>query len=65
MSGAARPRLDAAEVRATLRAAGLRARHSLSQNFLADVDVLDAILAEAAPGSRSRHPRDRPGSRAC
>ena len=49
MSGAARPRLDAAEVRTTLRAAGLRARHSLSQNFLADVDVLDAILAEAAP----------------
>ena len=49
VSGAARPRLDAAEVRATLRAAGLRARHSLSQNFLADVDVLDAILAEAAP----------------
>jgi 16S rRNA (adenine1518-N6/adenine1519-N6)-dimethyltransferase len=27
----------------------LRARHGLSQNFLADVDVLDAILAEAAP----------------
>ena len=50
MSGAARPRLDAAEVRATLRAAGLHARHSLSQNFLADVDVLDAILAEADPG---------------
>ena len=49
MSGAAGPRLDAAEVRATLRAAGLHARHSLSQNFLADVDVLDAILAEAAP----------------
>jgi 16S rRNA (adenine1518-N6/adenine1519-N6)-dimethyltransferase len=49
MSGAARPRLDAAEVRATLRAAGLHARHSLSQNFLADIDVLDAILAEAAP----------------
>jgi len=49
MSGAARPRLDAAEVRATLRAAGLRARHSMSQNFLADVDVLDAILAEADP----------------
>jgi 16S rRNA (adenine1518-N6/adenine1519-N6)-dimethyltransferase len=36
-------------VRATLRAAGLRSRHALSQNFLADVDVLDAILAEAAP----------------
>jgi 16S rRNA (adenine1518-N6/adenine1519-N6)-dimethyltransferase len=41
--------IDPAEVRATLRAAGLRARHSLSQNFLADVDVLDAIVAEAHP----------------
>jgi 16S rRNA (adenine1518-N6/adenine1519-N6)-dimethyltransferase len=44
------PRIDPAEVRRTLREAGLRARHSLSQNFLADVDVLEAILAEAAPG---------------
>ncbi len=46
-------RIDPAEVRATLRAAGLRARHSMSQNFLADTDVLDMILAEAnpAPGS--------------
>jgi 16S rRNA (adenine1518-N6/adenine1519-N6)-dimethyltransferase len=41
--------IDASQVRATLRAAGLRARHALSQNFLADVDVLSAILAEAAP----------------
>jgi 16S rRNA (adenine1518-N6/adenine1519-N6)-dimethyltransferase len=41
--------IDASQVRATLRAAGLRARHSLSQNFLADPDVLSAILAEAAP----------------
>jgi 16S rRNA (adenine1518-N6/adenine1519-N6)-dimethyltransferase len=48
-STAPRPRLDAAAIRATLRAAGLRARHGLSQNFLADVDVLEAILAEAAP----------------
>src|SRR3954447_61183 len=50
--GTARVHPDA--VRATLRAAGLRARHSLSQNFLADTDVLDAILAEAdpAPGRR-------------
>jgi 16S rRNA (adenine1518-N6/adenine1519-N6)-dimethyltransferase len=47
-------RLDPADVRATLRAAGLRARHALSQNFLADTDVLDAILAEAAPGPGSR-----------
>ena len=42
-------RIDPAVVRRTLRAAGLRARHALSQNFLADVDVLDAILAEATP----------------
>ena len=47
MSPAAR--LDPAAVRATLRAAGLRARHGLSQNFLADPDVLEDILAEADP----------------
>jgi 16S rRNA (adenine1518-N6/adenine1519-N6)-dimethyltransferase len=47
-------RLDPAAVRRTLRDAGLRARHALSQNFLADVDVLEAILAEADP---------RPGQR--
>ncbi len=41
--------LDAAEVRRTLREAGLRPRHGLSQNFLADIDVLEAILAEARP----------------
>jgi 16S rRNA (adenine1518-N6/adenine1519-N6)-dimethyltransferase len=41
--------IDPAEVRATLRAAGLHARHALSQNFLADADVLEAILAEADP----------------
>ena len=48
------PRVDPETVRATLRAAGLRARHALSQNFLADPEVLDAILAEAdpAPGRR-------------
>ncbi len=49
MTGSIRPRIDQADVRATLRAAGLRARHALSQNFLADPDVLEAILAEAAP----------------
>ncbi len=43
------PRLDPAVVRATLRDAGLRARHRLSQNFLADIDVLEGILAEAGP----------------
>ena len=48
------PRIDPAEVRATLKAAGLRARHALSQNFLADADVLEGILREAAstPGKR-------------
>jgi 16S rRNA (adenine1518-N6/adenine1519-N6)-dimethyltransferase len=40
-------RLDALDVRRALRDAGLRARHRLSQNFLTDVDVLEAILAEA------------------
>jgi len=44
------PRVDAAAVRRTLRAAGLRARSSMSQNFLVDPEVLEAILAEAAPG---------------
>jgi 16S rRNA (adenine1518-N6/adenine1519-N6)-dimethyltransferase len=46
--------IDPADVRATLRAAGLRARHSLSQNFLADADVLSQILevADPEPGGR-------------
>ena len=56
------PAIDPAEVRATLRAAGLRARHALSQNFLADADVLDAILAEAAPAPGDRSSRSGPGS---
>jgi 16S rRNA (adenine1518-N6/adenine1519-N6)-dimethyltransferase len=42
-------RLDPAAVRRTLRGAGLHAQRRFSQNFLADVDVLEAILAEAAP----------------
>jgi len=42
-------RLDPLQVRRTLREAGLRARHNLSQNFLADVDVLEGILREADP----------------
>lgn len=48
------PRLDPLEVRRTLRREGLRAQHGRSQNFLADPDVLQAILdlAEVAPGSR-------------
>jgi 16S rRNA (adenine1518-N6/adenine1519-N6)-dimethyltransferase len=48
------PRVDAAAVRRTLRAAGLKARSSMSQNFLVDPDVLEAILAAAAPASGSR-----------
>ena len=47
-------RIDPGEVRATLKAAGLRARHALSQNFLADADVLDGILGEAAPAPGER-----------
>jgi 16S rRNA (adenine1518-N6/adenine1519-N6)-dimethyltransferase len=46
--------LDPRAVRMALRAAGLRARRSLSQNFLADVEVLEAILAEAAPETGRR-----------
>jgi 16S rRNA (adenine1518-N6/adenine1519-N6)-dimethyltransferase len=50
----AAPRLDALEVRRTLKREGLRARHARSQNFLADPDVLQSILdlAEAGPGTR-------------
>jgi 16S rRNA (adenine1518-N6/adenine1519-N6)-dimethyltransferase len=54
MSGAAAVHVDPETVRATLRAAGLRSRHALSQNFLADPDVLDAILAEADPPAGRR-----------
>ncbi len=42
-------RLDPRHVRRVLADAGLHARHSLSQNFLADVEVLERILAEASP----------------
>ncbi|MFH1474349.1 MAG: 16S rRNA (adenine(1518)-N(6)/adenine(1519)-N(6))-dimethyltransferase RsmA [Chloroflexota bacterium] len=42
-------RLDPAAVRHTLREAGLHAQRRFSQNFLADVDVLEAILAAATP----------------
>jgi 16S rRNA (adenine1518-N6/adenine1519-N6)-dimethyltransferase len=47
-------RLDPRYVRKTLRDAGLRARHRMGQNFLADVEVLEGILREAdpAPGER-------------
>lgn len=49
MSAARPPVVDPGAVRRALRAAGVRARHSLSQNFLADAEVLDEILAEARP----------------
>ena len=42
-------RFDPAVIRRTLRDANLSARRSLSQAFLADPDVLDGILAAAAP----------------
>jgi len=47
-------RLDPLAVRRTLRESGLRARHSRSQNFLADPDVLESILdlADPQPGER-------------
>lgn len=55
MNGAlGRPRLDAAVVRRTLRDAGIRARHALSQNFLVDAEVLEAILEAAAPSPGRR-----------
>jgi 16S rRNA (adenine1518-N6/adenine1519-N6)-dimethyltransferase len=54
-AGASRaPRLDPLAVRRMLREEGLRARHSLSQNFLADPEVLQAILDLAAPEPGSR-----------
>jgi 16S rRNA (adenine1518-N6/adenine1519-N6)-dimethyltransferase len=48
------PHLDQLAVRRLLRDEGLRARHSLSQNFLADPDVLEAILIEAAASEGDR-----------
>jgi 16S rRNA (adenine1518-N6/adenine1519-N6)-dimethyltransferase len=53
-SAARVPRLDPLVVRRQLREEGLRARHSLSQNFLADPDVLQAILDVAAPAPGRR-----------
>lgn len=52
-TGAA-PRLDPLEVRRTLRAEGLRASHARSQNFLADPEVLQAILDLAGPARDDR-----------
>lgn len=42
-------RLDPRFVQRRLREVGHRARRSMSQNFLADVQVLESILAEADP----------------
>ena len=48
------PRLDPAAVRRALRSAGLTAQKRFGQNFLADVEVLEAILeAAATPPGRS------------
>ena len=46
--------LDPAAVRRTLREAGLHAQRRFSQNFLADVEVLEAIIAEASPSPDRR-----------
>lgn len=54
MNGSRVSRVDPDAVRTTLRAAGLRARRALSQNFLADPDVLEAILAAADPSPGRR-----------
>src|SRR5664279_2495711 len=43
------PRLDPLAVRRQLRGEGITARGELSQNFLADPDVLQSILDLAAP----------------
>src|SRR5436190_1425303 len=51
---ASTPRLDPLEVRRTLRREGLRASHARSQNFLADPDVLQAILDLAGAGQGTR-----------
>ena len=61
-TGAGPPGSTRPTVRRTLRDAGLRARHALSQNFLADPEVLEAILAEAAPTPGRASSRSGPGS---
>jgi 16S rRNA (adenine1518-N6/adenine1519-N6)-dimethyltransferase len=48
------PRLDPLAVRRQMREEGLSARRSLSQNFLADPDVLQSILDLADPGPGRR-----------
>ena len=55
------PRLDPLAVRRQLRGEGITARHSMSQNFLADPDVLQSILDLSAPepGRRTTNVRVR------
>ena len=50
----ASPPLDPLAVRRQLQEGGLSARHSMSQNFLADPDVLQSIIDLAAPGPGRR-----------
>jgi 16S rRNA (adenine1518-N6/adenine1519-N6)-dimethyltransferase len=44
------PRLAPRHLRSVLADAGHRARHSLSQNFLTDINVLEDIVETASPG---------------
>ena len=66
MTGAPRAgdlRLDPRYVQRRLREAGLRPRHNLSQNFLADIDVLEGILLEADPAPERGVLEIGPGAR--
>jgi 16S rRNA (adenine1518-N6/adenine1519-N6)-dimethyltransferase len=54
-------RLGPQAVRRELGRAGIAARHALSQNFLADADVLETILREADAGPRRRIVEVGPG----
>lgn len=54
-------RLGPQAVRRELGRAGLVPRHALSQNFLADAEVLEAILLEAAAAPRRRIVEIGPG----
>lgn len=56
-----RTRLGPQAVRRELGRAGLAPRHALSQNFLADGDVLETILVEADAGPRRRIVEVGPG----
>jgi 16S rRNA (adenine1518-N6/adenine1519-N6)-dimethyltransferase len=54
-------RLGPQAVRRELGRAGIAARHALSQNFLADAEVLETILREADAGPRRRIVEVGPG----